>query len=391
MASGRAALGGFVCSAKIQQALDWVNKLPAGEKGIIFSFFKGGFDLIEGALEDQDDPISCARFDGDVPSEARQQELVRFKTDPGCRVMLMSVGTGGTGLNITEANHVLFLDRWFNPCVHEQAMDRAHRIGQTRAVDVSFVDVNMSIDQVMAQMNNAKAGNASIILADGSRIGGAGGSSTPSFRDLSGFLLSAMKSIRAQRVAHFAASGPSALSPPATLDAGGGGSKDEGSGGKGKDASESRSPVGAQGTRAGEGASNAIRLKSEGKGVSDGGLRRKEKERMTQVQGAAPLNLAAYTDPIKVDTVDDGGDAGKAAARLLKQQEKEDLRKALAESRSPQPQQSQTALKVGSARAGETGRGPFWVQDEDEDLLRVDLDPAAAAADRPDVFDMTVD
>ena len=141
--------------------------------------------------------------------------------------MLMSVGTGGTGLNITEANHVLFLDRWFNPCVHEQAMDRAHRIGQTRAVDVSFVDVNMSIDQVMAQMNNAKAGNASIILADGSRIGGAGGSSTPSFRDLSGFLLSAMKSIRAQRVAHFAASGPSALSPPATLDAGGGATSKE--------------------------------------------------------------------------------------------------------------------------------------------------------------------
>ena len=112
---------------------------------------------------------------------------------------------------------------------------------------------------------------------------------------------------------------------------------------------------------------------------------------MTQVQGAAPLNLAAYTGPIKVDTVDDGGDAGKAAARLLKQQEKEDLRKALAESRSPQPQQSQTALKVGSARAGEAGSGLFWVQDEDEDLLRVDLDPAAAAADRPDVFDMTVD
>ena len=242
---------------------------------------------------------------------------MRFKTDPVCRVMLMSVGTGGTGLNITEANHVLFLDRWFNPCVHEQAMDRAHRIGQTRAVDVSFVDVNMSIDQVMAQMNNAKAGNASIILADGSRIGGAGGSSTPSFRDLSGFLLSAMKSIRAQRVAHFAASGPSALFPPATLDAGGGGSKDEGSGGKGKDASESRSPVGAQGTRAGEGASNAIRLKSEGKGVSDGGLRRKDEKKLWDE--SATRNLGAYTSPIKVESVDD---AGKAAARLLKQQEK---------------------------------------------------------------------
>jgi hypothetical protein len=81
----------------------------------------------------------------------------------------------------------------------------------------------------------------------------------------------------------------------------------------------------------------------------------------------------------------------RPAARLLKQQEKEDLHKALAESRSPQPQQSQTVLKIGSARAGEAGSGPFWVHDEDEDLVRVDLDPAAAVAvDRPDVIGMTV-
>ena len=106
MPSGSKAAGGFVCSAKIQQALDWTSKLPPGEKGIIFSFFKGGFDLIEGALEELE--IVCARFDGDVPSEERQEELKRFKNDAACRVMLMSVGTGGTGLNITEANHGIF-------------------------------------------------------------------------------------------------------------------------------------------------------------------------------------------------------------------------------------------------------------------------------------------
>ena len=56
-------------------------------------------------------------------------------------------------------------------------------------------------------------------------------------------------------------------------------------------------------------------------------------ESLTPLRAAAPLNLGAYTSPIKVESMDDGGDAGKAAARLLKQQEKEDLRKALAESR----------------------------------------------------------
>jgi hypothetical protein len=196
------------------------------------------------------------------------------------------------------------------------------------------------IPSIKSWQNNAKAGKANVILADGSHISGAGGSSTPSFRDLSGFLLSAMKSIRAQRVAHFAASGPSALSPPATLDAGGGGGKDEGSGWKWKDANESRSPVGAQVTRTGEDASNTIWLNREGQSISEGGLQSKADNE------AATLKLGAYTSEIKVESVDDGEDAGKAAARLLKQQEKEDLRKALAESRSPQPQQSHSPSRI---------------------------------------------
>ena len=86
-----------------------------------YSFFKGGLDPIEGALV-EDLHIGCARFDGDVDSDMRKEELDRFKKDPLCCVLLMSVSTGGTGLNVTEANHILFLDRWFNPCVHDQAM-----------------------------------------------------------------------------------------------------------------------------------------------------------------------------------------------------------------------------------------------------------------------------
>ena len=69
-------------------------------------------------------------------------------------------------------------------------------------------------------------------------------------------------------------------------------------------------------------------------------------------------------------------------------------RRAQSAGRKPQPSASaisQTALKVGSARAGEADSGPFWVHDENEDLERVDLDPAAAVPDRSDIIDMTVD
>ena len=104
-----------------------------------------------------------------------------------------------------------------------------------------------------------------MILADGSNLGGAGGSSTPSFKDLSGFLLSAMKGIRAQRIAHFALD-PFALSSPATVSAdsecdpsaaAGGSGKANGSGWKGTGASAKPAAAGAEKQTAGEGASKA--------------------------------------------------------------------------------------------------------------------------------------
>ena len=74
--------------------------------------------MLEGALHEQG--IGSARFDGDVAAEQRTKVLENFKADPDLKVLLMSVSSGGTGLNIVCANHVLFLDRWFNPTVHDQ-------------------------------------------------------------------------------------------------------------------------------------------------------------------------------------------------------------------------------------------------------------------------------
>jgi len=148
-----ATLNGFTASAKIVKAIEWFKtSVPDHEKAIILSFFKGSLDLIEGILADEHG-IECARYDGDVGKEQRAQDLKRFQTSSTCRVLLASVQSGGTGLNITQANHVCFLDRWFNPQVHDQAESRCHRIGQRRNVKISYLDTALTVDCVMKIVN----------------------------------------------------------------------------------------------------------------------------------------------------------------------------------------------------------------------------------------------
>jgi len=64
----------------------------------------------------------------------RQARVQRFQEDPDCRLFLISLKAGGQGLNLTAADYIYILDPWWNPAVEAQAVDRAHRIGQTRPV-----------------------------------------------------------------------------------------------------------------------------------------------------------------------------------------------------------------------------------------------------------------
>ena len=89
---------------------------------IILSFFKGALDLLEGIFVDMG--LDVARYDGDLNQSERSKQLDHFKTKDSCRVLLATVHVLGTGLNIIQANHVFFVDRWFNPTVHDQAQDR---------------------------------------------------------------------------------------------------------------------------------------------------------------------------------------------------------------------------------------------------------------------------
>src|SRR5437879_10609064 len=92
-------------------------------------------------------------------SKKRRDELVtRFQSDDGPPLFLLSLKAGGTGLNLTAANHVIHVDRWWNPAVEDQATDRAFRIGQRKNVQVrKFVCVGTLEERVDEMIEKKKA------------------------------------------------------------------------------------------------------------------------------------------------------------------------------------------------------------------------------------------
>jgi len=109
----------------------------------------------------------------------------------------MTVQSGGVGLNIVQANHVAFMDRWYNPFVHTQAEDRCHRIGQKKDVHITYFDCSATLDEAMYTLNEAKKTNSAILLADGLQVGLAG--QQLSYEDLSGLFMHALKGYQSFR------------------------------------------------------------------------------------------------------------------------------------------------------------------------------------------------
>jgi SNF2 family DNA or RNA helicase len=92
----------------------------------------------------------------------------RFQEDPrGSQIFVLSVKAGGTGLNLTAANHVFHFDRWWNPAVEDQATDRAYRIGQRRAVQVHKLLTAGTVEEKIDQMLERKRDLASRIVGQG--------------------------------------------------------------------------------------------------------------------------------------------------------------------------------------------------------------------------------
>lgn len=94
-------------------------------------------DIIENDLLKKNLPcVTYLRLDGSVPPGQRQSVVTRFNNDPSIDVLLLTTQVGGLGLNLTGADTVIFVEHDWNPMKDLQAMDRAHRIGQRKVVNV---------------------------------------------------------------------------------------------------------------------------------------------------------------------------------------------------------------------------------------------------------------
>jgi SNF2 family DNA or RNA helicase len=121
-------------SAKLEQLMaDMAEVADSGCKAIIFSQWVDPLEFLAEALRE----FGPLQYHGQVPHKERQSILDRFKTDPSKHVILMSYGTGSVGLNLQFTNYVFLFDRWWNPAIEDQAINRAHRIGQKSPVFVT--------------------------------------------------------------------------------------------------------------------------------------------------------------------------------------------------------------------------------------------------------------
>jgi SNF2 family DNA or RNA helicase len=120
--------------ARLTEMLDEV--LAAGDRALIFTQFTDMGDLLQRHLQETFGR-EVLYLHGGVVAKQRDRLVERFQNDlQGPRLFLLSLKAGGTGLNLTAAQHVFHFDRWWNPAVENQATDRAFRIGQTRNVQV---------------------------------------------------------------------------------------------------------------------------------------------------------------------------------------------------------------------------------------------------------------
>ncbi len=156
-------------SAKLDLFMEIVAELREGEhRALVFSQFVQHLSLLRESLDKQG--ITYQYLDGATPAAKRQEAVDRFQAGEG-DLFLISLKAGGTGLNLTAADYVIHMDPWWNPAVEDQATDRAHRLGQLRAVTVYRLVARDTIEQQILALHEDKRELISGVLDGADRAG----------------------------------------------------------------------------------------------------------------------------------------------------------------------------------------------------------------------------
>ena len=151
-------------SAKLDRLIADMEEVAAsGGKAILFSQWTKSLDWLEARLQ----KFNPLVYHGGVPTKKREPILAKFKEDPNAHIILMSYGTGAVGLNLQFAGYVFLFDRWWNPAIEDQAINRAHRIGQKSQVIVTKFICKDTIEERIDDVLRQKRAIFEAVLGDG--------------------------------------------------------------------------------------------------------------------------------------------------------------------------------------------------------------------------------
>ncbi len=151
-------------SIKLEELSRELEENIGSHKALIFSQFLGMLSLIKEKLTEKN--ISFEYFDGSTSATDREKAIQNFQSNDSCRVFLISLKAGGVGLNLTAADYVYIVDPWWNPAVEQQAIDRTHRIGQTKNIFAYRMICIDTIEDKILQLQEKKKTLAKELISD---------------------------------------------------------------------------------------------------------------------------------------------------------------------------------------------------------------------------------
>jgi len=155
-------------SAKLDQLrTDLEQVASSGRKALVFSQWVRTLRRLKDELAE----FGPLELHGSIPPAQRQRAIERFKEDPDCHVLLLSYGAGGVGLNLQCAQYVFLFDRWWNPAVEDQAVDRAYRLGQKETVFVTRFLATSTIEERINEVLEQKRALAAEVVPGGDGSG----------------------------------------------------------------------------------------------------------------------------------------------------------------------------------------------------------------------------